>query len=36
MWAGYVLMREKGYKPDVAVNALVMAAKTGKGFKRIK
>ena len=35
-WAGYVLMREKGYKPDVAVNALVMAAKTGKGFKRIK
>ena len=36
MWAGYVLMREKGFSPEASVNGLVMAAKTGEGFTRIK
>ncbi len=36
MWAGYVALREKGYSPEASVNALVMSAKTGKAFSRIK
>ena len=36
MWAGYVLMWEKGFSPEASVNGLVMAAKTGEGFTRIK
>ena len=36
MWAGYVALREKGYSPEASVNGLVLAAKTGTAFSRIK
>ena len=36
MWADYVLMRERGFSSVASVIGLVMAAKTGKAFSRIK